>query len=75
MKLLLLLLPLTIASCTQLNGLEITEEDNAMACLKGSAGAAQLGGTVSGITVELPANVDTSRWTAQDWARLAEICD
>jgi hypothetical protein len=73
--LLLLLLPLT--ACTQLNSLEITPEDNAMACLKGSTNAAGsfLGANVSGITVELPASVDTSNWTAQDWKTLAELCD
>ena len=71
----LLLLPLT--ACTQLNSLEITPEDNAMACLKGNTNAAGavLGATVSGITVELPASVDTSNWTAQDWKELAELCD
>jgi len=73
--LLLLLLPLT--ACTQLNSLEITPEDNAMACLKGSTNAAGsfLGANVSGITVELPASVDTSNWTAEDWKTLAELCD
>lgn len=73
--LLLLLLPLT--ACTQLNSLEITSEDNAMACLKGSTNAASsfLGANVSGITVELPASVDTSNWTAEDWKALAELCD
>jgi hypothetical protein len=25
--------------------------------------------------VEVPATVDTSQWTAQDWATLAEVCD
>ena len=71
----LLLLPLT--GCTQLNSLEITPEDNAMACLKGSTNAAGafLGANVSGITVELPASVDTSGWTAEDWKTLAELCD
>ena len=71
----LLLLPLT--ACTQLNSLEITPEDNAMACLKGSTNAAGafLGANVSGITVELPASVDTSGWTAEDWKTLAELCD
>ena len=73
--LLLLFLPLT--ACTQLNSLEITPEDNAMACLKGSTNAAGafLGANVSGITVELPASVDTSNWTAEDWKTLAELCD
>ena len=73
--LLLLLLPLS--ACTQLNSLEITPEDNAMACLKGSTNAAGglLGANVAGITVELPASVDTSSWTADDWKTLAELCD
>ena len=68
---------LTLASCTQLNSLEITAEDNAMACLKGNTNAAGavLGANVSGITVELPAQVDTSGWTADDWKTLAELCD
>lgn len=67
----------TLAACTQLNSLEITPEDNAMACLKGNTNAAGavLGANVSGITVELPASVDTSNWTAQDWKELAELCD
>jgi hypothetical protein len=66
-----------LAACTQLNSLEITPEDNAMACLKGSTNAAGafLGANVSGITVELPASVDTSNWTAEDWKTLAELCD
>ena len=53
---------LTLASCSQLNSLEITAEDNAMACLKGNTNAAGavLGANVSGITVELPVQVDTS---------------
>ena len=48
-----------------------------MACLKGSTNAASafLGANVSGITVELPASVDTSNWTAEDWKTLAELCD
>ena len=68
---------LTLASCSQLNSLEITSEDNAMACLRGNTNAAGavLGANVSGITVELPAQVDTSGWTADDWKTLAELCD
>ena len=68
---------LTLASCSQLNSLEITADDNAMACLRGNTNAAGavLGATVSGITVELPASVDTTNWTAQDWKELAELCD
>ena len=68
---------LALPACTQLNSLEITPEDNAMACLKGNTNAAGavLGANVSGITVELPASVDTSNWTAQDWKELAELCD
>ena len=66
-----------LTGCTQLNSLEITPEDNAMACLKGNTNAAGavLGANVSGITVELPASVDTSNWTAEDWKTLAELCD
>lgn len=68
---------LTLASCSQLNSLEITSEDNAMACLRGNTNAAGavLGANVSGITVELPAQVDTSGWTADDRKTLAELCD
>lgn len=68
---------LALPACTQLNSLEITPEDNAMACLKGNTNAAGavLGASVSGITVELPASVDTTNWTAQDWKELAELCD
>ncbi len=68
---------LSLASCTQLNSLEITENDNAMACVKGSSSATGglFGGNVAGITLELPAGVDTSGWTAEDWKTLAELCD
>ena len=76
---LLILAPvlLALAACTQLNSLEITPDDNAMACLRGNTNAAGavLGANVSGITVELPASVDTSNWTADDWKTLAELCD
>lgn len=77
MRLLLAAALLTLASCTQLNSLEITAEDNAMACVKGNTSATSglFGGNVSGITVELPAGVDTSGWTAEDWKTLAELCD
>lgn len=66
-----------LAGCAQLNSLEITAEDNAMACVKGATSATSgfFGGNVSGITVELPAGVDTSGWTAEDWKTLAELCD
>jgi filamentous hemagglutinin family protein len=75
--LLVTLAALTLASCTQLNSLEITPDDNAMACLRGNTNAAGavFGANVSGITVELPAQVDTSGWTADDWKTLAELCD
>ena len=55
--LVLTLAALTLASCTQLNSLEITAEDNAMACIKGNTSATSgvFGGNISGITVELPA--------------------
>jgi hypothetical protein len=49
-----------------------------MACLKGNTNAAGavLGANVSGITVELPASVDTSNWTADKTGKtLAELCD
>lgn len=73
----LTLAALSLASCSQLNSLEITAEDNAMACVKGSTSATSgvFGGNVAGITVELPAQVDTSGWTAEDWKTLAELCD
>ena len=75
--LLVTLAALTLASCTQLNSLEITPDDNAMACLRGNTNAAGavLGANVSGIPVERPAQVDTSGWTADDWKTLAELCD
>lgn len=68
---------LALPACTQLNSLEITPEDNAMACIKGNTSATSgvFGGNVSGITVELPAGADTSNWTAADWKELAELCD
>lgn len=76
-KLLLVLATLSLASCTQLNSLEITAEDNAMACIKGNTSATSgvFGGNISGITVELPSGADTSNWTAADWKELAELCD
>ena len=77
MRLLLVALLLTLASCAQLNSLGVSAEDNAMACVKGSTNAAGgfFGGNISGITVELPASVDTSNWTAEEWKTLAELCD
>ena len=76
-KILCTLIMFGLASCTQLNSLEITAEDNAMACIKGNTSATSgvLGGNISGITVELPAGTDTSNWTAADWKELAELCD
>ena len=76
-KLLGILIMFGLASCTRLNSLEITPEDNAMACIKGNTSATSgvFGGNISGITVELPAGVDTSNWTAADWKELAELCD
>ena len=76
-KILCTLMMLGLASCTQLNSLEITPEDNAMACIKGNTSATSgvFGGNISGITVELPAGADTSSWTAADWKELAELCD
>jgi hypothetical protein len=76
-KILCTLMMLGLASCTQLNSLEITPEDNAMACIKGNTSATSgvFGGNISGITVELPSGADTSNWTAADWKELAELCD
>jgi len=76
-RLFILALSLLFVGCTQLASLEITPEDNAMACLKGNTSATSgvLGGDIAGITVELPSSVDTSDWTAEDWRSLAEICD
>jgi hypothetical protein len=76
-KILGTIIMLGLASCTQLNSLEITPDDNAMACIKGNTSATSglLGGNISGITVELPAGTDTSNWTAADWKELAELCD
>ena len=76
-KILSIFMMLGLASCTQLNSLEITPEDNAMACIKGNTSATSgvFGGNISGITVELPAGADTSNWTAADWKELAELCD
>ena len=66
-----------LAGCTQIESLAVSEGDNAFACLRGesAATAGVCGGNLSGITVEVPATVDTSDWEAQDWATLAEICD
>jgi len=66
-----------LAGCTQIESLAVSEGDNALACLRGesAATAGVFGGNLSGITVEVPATVDTSDWEAQDWATLAEICD
>lgn len=68
---------LSLISCSQLEALSVSEGDNAFACLKGASGGTSgvLNGSVSGITVEVPATVDTSSWTPQDWAALAEVCD
>jgi hypothetical protein len=76
-RLFIVALMLGFTGCTQLSSLEITPEDNAMACIKGntSATGGVLGGDISGLTVELPTGVDTSNWTAEDWKSLAEICD
>ena len=66
-----------LVGCTQIEALAVSEGDNAFACLRGesAATAGVFGGNLSGITVEVPAAVDTSGWSAQDWATLAEICD
>lgn len=74
---LILLIGIALSSCAQLNSLAIDETDNAMACVRGSTNAVTgvFGGSVSGITVELPAQTDTTSYTADDWRILAEICD
>ena len=66
-----------LVGCTQIESLAVSEGNNAFACLRGesAATAGVFGGNLSGITVEVPATVDTSDWEAQDWATLAEICD
>jgi len=63
--------------CAQIEALAVTEGDNAFACLKGqsSATGGVFGGSVSGITVEVPSTVDTSEWTPAQWIELAEVCD
>lgn len=68
---------IALTSCTQLNSLQIQEGENAMACVKGNTTATSglFGGNISGITVEVPSQVDTSSWTAEDWKTLAELCD
>tara|TARA_B110000240_G_C13322566_1_gene377778 strand:+ start:375 stop:611 length:237 start_codon:yes stop_codon:yes gene_type:complete len=68
---------ITLTGCTQLNSLQIEDGENAMACVKGNTTAASglFGGNISGITVEVPSQVDTSNWTAEDWKTLAELCD
>ncbi len=68
---------LFLPSCSSLEALAVTPEDNAFACLKGSSNAVGgiVGGNVSGITVEVPAGTDTTNWTAQDWKDLSEACD
>ena len=75
LKLIPLLLFLT--GCTQIEALSVSEGDNAFACLRGesSATAGVFGGNLSGITVEVPATVDTSEWGVDEWIALAEICD
>tara|TARA_R100000963_G_C4589159_1_gene67022 strand:+ start:105 stop:335 length:231 start_codon:yes stop_codon:yes gene_type:complete len=68
---------LFLAGCTQIEALSVSEGDNAFACLRGesSATAGVFGGNLSGITVEVPATVDTSEWGVDEWIALAEICD
>lgn len=77
MRILLAVSLVLLTGCSQLNSLEITEDDNAMACVKANSSGTGgvFGASISGITVELPSSVDTSGWTAQDWKDLAEICD
>jgi len=66
-----------LSGCTQINSLAVDEGDNAMACIKGSSGGTSgiFNARVSGITVEVPQDTDTTQWTAEDWKSLAEICD
>lgn len=68
---------LILTGCAQVEGLAVGPDDNGFACLKGntSATAALVGGRIDGVRVELPASVDTSTWTAEDFRALAEICD
>jgi len=77
MKTIVLALALVLAGCAQVEGLAVGPDDNGFACLKGntSATAAMIGGRIDGVRVELPASVDTSTWTAEDFRALAEICD
>ena len=76
-KILLIMMMPLLVGCAQIEALSVSEGDNAFACLKGSSSATAgvFGGSVSGITVEVPGTVDTSQWTPQDWATLAEVCD
>ena len=62
--------------CTQLEGLAITPDDNAFACVRGSTNAVGgiFGAELSGITVELPQGVNTTDWTPAQWIELAEVC-
>jgi len=74
---LLLFCIIALNGCAQIEALAVSEGDNAFACLKGqsSATAGVFGGSVSGITVEVPGTVDTSGWSVEDWIALAEVCD
>ena len=68
---------LIISGCSQLEGLAITPEDNAFACVRGSTNAVGgiVGAELSGITGELPQDFDTTDWTPDQWIQLAEVCD
>lgn len=70
-------LALVLVGCTQVEGLAVGPEDNGFACIKGETNAVGglVGGNVSGVRVELPAGVDTSTWTAEDFRAIAEVCD
>mgnify|MGYP003640049935 FL=1 len=76
-----LCLVLFLSSCGQfsgaIEGLSVSPEDNAFACLRGSSSATGgfFGGDVSGITVELPADTDTSQWSPEQWVALAQVCN
>ena len=68
-----------LSGCTQLNSLGIEEGENAVACIKAGAAGSFIPGSASGVLIEIPSNVDTSQWTAEDFVEVAraisEICD
>jgi len=69
----LFLFAVVLSGCTQLNALAVENDENAFACIKGKTTPVPgIGG--SGIMVDA-GKTDTSNYTADDWATLAEICD